>query len=119
MAEAESELVSGFATEYSSMKFGLLFLAEFSNTFLFSAMLVTLFFGGWQVPWVPGDLVQAIAPFVFMIKTYIGIFVFMWIRGTMPRIRIDQLLQLGWKALIPATLVWLMVSGALIKVVSG
>jgi len=65
LAEAESELVAGFATEYSSMKFGLLFLSEFSNVFIFSALLVTLFFGGWQVPWVSPDLIQPIAPIVF------------------------------------------------------
>jgi len=115
MAEAESELVSGFATEYSSMKFGLLFLSEFSNTFLFSALLVTLFFGGWQIPWVPGDLVQPIAPFVFMIKTYIGIFFIMAIRGTMPRVRVDQMLALGWKFLLPVSLGWVMITGVLIK----
>jgi NADH-quinone oxidoreductase subunit H len=115
LAEAESELVSGFATEYSSMKFGLLFLSEFSNTFLFSALLVTLFFGGWQVPWVSGDLIQPIAPIVFMIKTYIGIFFIMTIRGTLPRVRVDQLLALGWKFLLPASLAWVMITGLLVK----
>jgi NADH-quinone oxidoreductase subunit H len=115
LAEAESELVSGFATEYSSMKFGLLFLSEFSNVFLFSALVVTLFFGGWQVPWVSNDLIQPIAPIIFMLKTYIGIFFIMTIRGTLPRVRVDQLLALGWKVLLPASLAWVMVTGFALK----
>jgi NADH-quinone oxidoreductase subunit H len=117
LAEAESELVSGFATEYSSMKFGLLFLSEFSNTFIFSALMVILFFGGWQLPYVPPAMVQPIAPIVFMLKTYIGIFFLMAIRGTLPRVRVDQLLALGWKFLIPATLTWLLVTAFVIKVI--
>jgi len=116
LAEAESELVSGFATEYAGMKFGLLFLSEFSNSFIFSALMVTLFFGGWQIPWVSGDLIQPIAPVVFLIKTYIGIFFLMTIRGTMPRVRVDQLLALGWKALLPASLAWVMITALIIKV---
>jgi len=115
MSEAESELVSGFATEYSAMKFGLLFLSEFSNSFVISALGVTLFFGGWLVPWVSSEAIQPIAPVVFMIKVYIGIFVMMWIRGTFPRVRIDQLMQLGWKWLIPASLGWIMVTGLVMK----
>jgi NADH-quinone oxidoreductase subunit H len=117
LAEAESELVSGFATEYSAMKFGLLFLSEFSNVFLFSALTVTLFFGGWQIPWVSADLpwVQAIAPIVFMIKTYLGIFFIFTIRGTLPRLRVDQMLATGWKVLLPASLAWVMVTGFVIK----
>jgi NADH-quinone oxidoreductase subunit H len=118
LAEAESELVSGYATEYSAMKFGLLFLAEFSNVFMFSALTVTLFFGGWQIPWVSGDLpwVQLLAPLVFMIKTYIGIFFIFAIRGTLPRLRVDQMLAAGWKVLLPASLAWVMVTGLVIKV---
>ena len=116
LAEAESELVSGYATEYSAMKFGLLFLSEFSNVFLFSALTVTLFFGGWQVPWVPASLVQPVAPLVFMAKTYIGIFFIFAIRGTLPRLRVDQLLATGWKVLLPASLAWVMITGLVIKV---
>ena len=118
LAEAESELVAGFATEYSAMKFGLLFLAEFSNVFLFSALTVTLFFGGWQLPWVSGDLpwVQAIAPLVFMAKTYFGIFIIFAIRGTLPRLRVDQMLATGWKILLPASLAWVLVTGVVIKI---
>jgi len=115
LAEAESELVAGFSTEYASMKFGLLFLAEFSNVFLFSALMVTLFFGGWQIPWVSPELTQPIAPVVFMLKIYLGIFFIMTIRGTLPRLRVDQMLATGWKILLPAALAWVMVTGFIIK----
>lgn len=115
MSEAESELVAGFATEYASMKFGLLFLSEFSNTFIFSSLLVTLFLGGWQVPFVPVDAMGGWAAVVFLIKVYLVIFVLMWIRGTLPRVRIDQLLALGWKVLLPASIVWVMLTGAAVK----
>ena len=115
LAEAESELVAGFSTEYASMKFGLLFLAEFSNVFLFSALMVTLFFGGWQVPWVSPEITQPIAPIVFMLKTYLGIFFIFTIRGTLPRLRVDQMLATGWKILLPASLAWVMVTGFIIK----
>lgn len=110
LAEAESELVAGFASEYASMKFGLLFLAEFSNMFIMSALMVTLFFGGWKgLGPVPG-------PVVFILKTYIIIFVMMWIRGTFPRVRVDQLQALSWKVLLPVSLGWLMLYGVAIKV---
>ncbi len=82
------------------MRFGFLFLAEFTNMFIFSALGTMLFFGGWQVPWV-ADAGQWVAPFVFMVKIYIGIFVMMWARGTLPRFRVDQMLAFGWKVLIP------------------
>ncbi|GAB4281200.1 MAG: NADH-quinone oxidoreductase subunit NuoH [Coriobacteriia bacterium] len=114
MSEAESELITGFANEYSGMRFGFLFLAEFSNSFVMSALFVTLFFGGWLggAGVVPG-------PVVFMLKTYLCIAVLMWVRGTLPRIRIDQMLSLGWKALIPLSLVWIVVTGVALKVLSG
>ncbi len=115
MSEAESELVAGFATEYSSMKFGLLFLSEFSNSFIMAAVLVTLFLGGWRIPLMPYEWYAPVAPLVFILKTYLVIFVFMWIRGTMPRVRIDQLMTLGWKILLPASLGWLMLTGLFVK----
>jgi NADH-quinone oxidoreductase subunit H len=118
MSEADSELVAGFATEYSAMKFGLLFLAEFSNLFVMSALMVTLFFGGWRVPFVPdGTLAGMPGALVFIFKTYVMIFVLMWIRGTLPRVRVDQLQQVGWKGLLPASLVWLMVTAIVLKAV--
>jgi NADH-quinone oxidoreductase subunit H len=116
MSEADSELVAGYATEYSSMKFGLLFLSEFSNGFISAALLVTLFLGGWNLPFVPDDVLYGIgAPVIFMVKTYLVIFVFMWIRGTLPRVRIDQLLHLGWKVLLPLSLAWVMITAAGVK----
>ncbi len=119
MSEAESELVAGFATEYSSMRFGLIFLAEFSNSFVMSALAVTVFFGGWTLPFVPEAITAPIAPIIFVAKTYIGIFFLMWIRGTLPRVRIDQLMNLGWKWLIPTALAWVMIVGFVVKLVAG
>ncbi|MDO8950862.1 MAG: NADH-quinone oxidoreductase subunit NuoH [Actinomycetota bacterium] len=116
MSEAESELVGGFATEYSAMKFGLLFLSEFSNQFIVAALTVTLFFGGWTLPWVPEAVSNTFGPLTFMLKTYLVIAVMMWIRGTFPRVRIDQLMQLGWQRLIPISLAWIVISGVVIKV---
>ena len=117
MSEAESELVAGFASEYSAMKFGLLFLSEFSNSFIISAVGVTLFFGGWTLPWVSADIIAPIAPIIFVFKVYVGIFVFMWIRGTFPRVRIDQLMQIGWKWLIPLSLGLIVVTGTVLKLI--
>jgi NADH-quinone oxidoreductase subunit H len=119
MSEAESELIAGFSNEYSGMRFGLLFLSEFSNSFVISALAVTLFFGGWLVPGLEQNaLALTLGPLVFLIKTYAVIFVLMWIRGTLPRVRIDQMLSLGWKALIPLSLVWIMLTGILMRGVS-
>jgi len=119
MSEAESELISGFANEYSGMKFGFMFLAEFSNSFIIAALATTLFFGGWLIPGLERNaLALQLGPIVFMIKTYIGIFVLMWIRGTLPRVRVDQLLALGWKRLIPMSLAWVMLTGVIIKLPS-
>jgi len=107
MSEAESELITGFANEYGGMRFGFLYLAEFSNMFIVAAIGTMLFFGGWQLPWIttPGWA----APFVFMFKTYVGIFTMMWARGSLPRFRVDQMLAFCWKRLIPISLVWVVV----------
>jgi NADH-quinone oxidoreductase subunit H len=107
MSEAESELITGFANEYGGMRFGFLYLAEFSNMFIVAAVGTMLFFGGWQLPWIatPGW----VAPFVFMLKTYVGIFTMMWARGSLPRFRVDQMLAFCWKRLIPISLVWVVV----------
>jgi len=118
LSEAESELVAGFASEYSAMKFGVLFLSEFSNQFIMSAIGVAVFFGGWTLPGIPAgwyDAVPVLGPAIFMTKTYLGIFGLMWIRGTFPRVRIDQLMQIGWKWLIPASLVWIVLTGVVVK----
>jgi NADH-quinone oxidoreductase subunit H len=116
MSEAESELITGFANEYSGMRFAFMFLAEFSNMFVVSAIGVTLFFGGWLVPWADSSpLAAALGPVVFMLKTYVGIFVMMWVRGTLPRIRVDQMLAFSWKFLIPVSLVWVTASAVVMR----
>jgi NADH-quinone oxidoreductase subunit H len=114
LVEAEQEIVGGFHTEYSGMRFAMFFLAEYVNIFSMSAVAATLFLGGWNGPTfdglVPG-IVSAILPTVwFLLKTYFIVFLFFWIRATLPRLRYDQLMTLGWKGLIPTALVWLMLS---------
>lgn len=102
LPEAESELVAGYHTEYSGMKFGLFYLAEFLNTFLISAIGASLFFGGWQGPGVAQ--VPVLGVFYFFGKTIILIAVQLWFRGSLPRIRVDQLMNFGWKRLVPVML---------------
>ena len=97
LIECENELVAGFQTEYSSMKWALFMLGEYCHIIIASALITTLFLGGWQGPFLP-----PIAWFV--IKTYALVFFFIWIRGTFPRLRFDQLMQLGWKVLLPLAL---------------
>lgn len=114
MSEAEGELIGGWGTEYSSMRFGLMYLAEFSNSFILSAAIVTLFLGGWQIG-IPAVDNSWAAPFVFVIKTYLVIWFVQVIRGTWPRPRIDQYMHLGWKYLMPASLIWIAITGLVIK----
>lgn len=102
--EAESELVAGFHTEYSGMKFAMFFVGEYTNLFIVAAIAVTLFFGGWTGPILP--------PVIwFLIKTYALIFVWMWIRWTFPRVRVDQLMGFAWKVLTPVAFVNLAIVG--------
>ncbi len=109
LPEAESELVAGFHTEYSGMRFALFFLAEYTNMFIVSAMITTFFLGGYGGPILPG--------FVwFFIKTYLLVFVFLWFRWTFPRVRFDQLLNVSWKLLIPLSLLNLLVTGGILKI---
>src|SRR5213594_4884008 len=112
IAEAESELVSGYHTEYSGFRFSLFFLAEYANMFVASGLLVVLFLGGFTglipIPFVP-DVIAG--PFWFLIKTLFLVFVMMWIRWTLPRVRVDQLMNMCWKYLIPISLVNLAVIG--------
>jgi NADH-quinone oxidoreductase subunit H len=107
MSEAESELITGFSNEYGGMRFSFMYLAEFSNLFVVSAVGTILFFGGWQLPWLATP--AWLAPIVFIGKTYTGIFVMMWARGSLPRFRIDQMLSFCWKRLIPISLAWVVV----------
>ena len=117
VVEAESELVGGFHTEYSSFRFAIFFLAEFMNTITMSAIMVTLFFGG-PAGWVPPVAhLKWVFPIIwFLIKTSIFCFCYIWFRAALPRFRYDQLMDLGWKRLIPLSLGWmLIVAGFLIS----
>jgi len=105
--EAESELVAGFMTEYSGMRFALFFLAEYTNMFIMSALITLAFLGGWEGPILP-------APVWFLIKTYILIAIMMWARFTFPRLRSDQLMNFCWKILIPVSIINLIVIGFLV-----
>jgi NADH-quinone oxidoreductase subunit H len=112
LPEAESELVGGFHTEYSSMKFAMFFLAEYVNMVIVSSFCVTLFLGGWLFPFVSADssLNQGWLPLIwFLAKLFILLFGFIWLRGTLPRLRYDQFMRLGWKVLVPINLVWIVV----------
>jgi NADH-quinone oxidoreductase subunit H len=112
LPEAESELVGGFHTEYSSFKFAMFFLAEYINMVTVSALATTLFLGGWRAPWPISLWHGANAgwwPLLwFVAKVVLAIFVFIWLRGTLPRLRYDQFMQFGWKTLIPINLVWIL-----------
>ncbi len=113
LVEAEQELVGGFHTEYSSIRFALFFLAEFMNTVTMSAIIVTLFFGGPAGPdlgFLPGWLWGFVW---FFLKLLVFLFTFVWFRATLPRLRYDQLMDLGWKLLIPLALGWLLILGAI------
>ncbi len=108
LPEAESELVAGYHTEYSGMRFALFFLAEYSNIFIVSAIATTFFLGGYQGPFLPGIL-------WFLIKSYALVFIIIWFRWTFPRVRFDQLLNFSWKVLIPLTFINLLITGGLLK----
>ena len=114
LVEAEQELVGGYHTEYSSIRFAMFFLAEFMNVITMSAIMVTLFFGG-PNGWLVGpSWVRAILPTCwFMAKLFCFLFLFVWFRGTLPRFRYDQLMDLGWKVLIPLALFWFVMLGAM------
>lgn len=121
LPECESELVVGYQTEYSSMKLGLYMFGEYVNMFISCALITVLFFGGYNFPgidWAVAHLGETtttiISIFVFLGKTFFGIFLFMWIRWTLPRFRYDQLMHLGWKTFIPLALINLLVTGAVI-----
>jgi NADH-quinone oxidoreductase subunit H len=110
LPEAESELVAGFHTEYSSMKFGLFFLGEYSNIITICSIAVTLFLGGWNGPFLPDSL-----KFLwFFAKLAVLVFVFIWARWTLPRFRYDQLMHLGWKVLLPLSLANAMATAVMI-----
>ena len=113
LPEAEGELVGGFHTEYSSLKFALFFLAEYVNMVTVSALATTLFLGGWRAPWPISLWDQANVGWWPMLwffgKVFAFIFVFIWLRGTLPRLRYDQFMKFGWKVLIPVSIAWILI----------
>ncbi len=109
--EAESELIAGFHTEYSGMRFALFFLAEFTNVTIVSMVAVSLWLGGYQGPWLPGWI-------WFFVKVYALVFVIMWFRWTFPRLRFDQLMNFAWGVLIPIAIVNLLLTAVGVKVLS-
>ena len=119
LPESEQELVAGYHAEYSSLKFAMFFMAEYAHMITASAVVATLFFGGWHVPWLiePGDVsLQAslLKVAAFAVKTGFFMFLFLWVRWTLPRFRYDQVMWLGWRVLLPLSLLNVFVTGLLI-----
>lgn len=118
LVEAEQELVGGFHTEYSGFRFAMFFLAEYINMFNMCAITATFFLGGWLGPTFENFLppfLSSIMPIIWLgVKTFSLLFIFVWIRATLPRLRYDQLMELGWKRLIPASLIWLILSAVVL-----
>ena len=121
VVEGESEIVAGFHVEYSGMGFALFFLAEYANIILISALTALLFLGGWLSPfpesWASAPYIGILlgdGPHMFIAKTCFFIFCFLWFRATFPRYRYDQIMRLGWKILLPVTLIWIFVEGVLL-----
>jgi NADH-quinone oxidoreductase subunit H len=108
LPEADTELVAGYHTEYSGMRWGLFQMAEYVNLIVLSALCVTLFFGGWHGPWAP------LGPLWFFLKVVIFVSIFIWIRASLPRLRYDQLMRFGWKVLLPAATINALVTALLI-----
>lgn len=112
LPEAEQELVAGYQTEYGGFKFAMFYIGEYVAILTMSALIVTLFWGGWMGPWFPGII-------WFALKTFVFIFLFIWIRATLPRVRVDQLMGFGWKVLIPVALLNLVVTAVLVVLRGG
>lgn len=120
MPEAESELITGYHTEYSAMKFSLFMIAEYANMVTQSAMVATLFFGGWDIPFMSADNAGAVSfplvllsMLIMLLKVVFFIFFYIWIRWTLPRFRYDQLMSLGWKFLLPIALAYIVIVASL------
>ncbi|MBA1148548.1 NADH-quinone oxidoreductase subunit NuoH [Ectothiorhodospiraceae bacterium WFHF3C12] len=114
VAEGESEIVAGFHVEYSGMAFAVFFLAEYANMILISGLATIMFMGGWYSPFHGIPVIGADGLHWFLIKTAFFLFCYIWFRGTFPRFRYDQIMRLGWKVLIPVTVVWLVVESGMI-----
>jgi NADH-quinone oxidoreductase subunit H len=122
LPECESELIGGYHTEYTSMKLGLFLFAEYVSMFISSAVISILFFGGYHFPgesYFDGNTLAIISVLVFFAKTFFFVFIFMWIRWTIPRFRFDQLMHLGWKTLIPVAIINMLVTGVVIAISKG
>ena len=114
LPEAEAELVAGYNVEYSSMSFGLFFLGEYGNMILMSSMSTILFLGGWLPP-VDIHLFQHVPGFIwFLLKVTFLLFLFLWVRATLPRYRYDQLMRLGWKVFLPLSLIWIIITSSVV-----
>ena len=114
LPEAEAELVAGYNVEYSSMSFGLFFLGEYGNMILMSSMSTILFFGGWLPP-IDIDFFKNIPGFIwFLSKVTFLLFLFLWVRATLPRYRYDQLMRLGWKVFLPLSLIWIIITSSVV-----
>ncbi|MDE2007769.1 MAG: NADH-quinone oxidoreductase subunit NuoH [Rhodospirillales bacterium] len=111
LPEGESEIVAGFMVEYSSMSYALFFLGEYANIVLMSGMTTILFLGGWLAPF---GILPVLGPVWFVLKVCALLFVFIWVRGTFPRYRYDQLMRLGWKVFLPGSLVWLVITAGVL-----
>jgi NADH-quinone oxidoreductase subunit H len=118
LVEAENEIVGGYHTEYSGFRFALFFLAEYANIFNISAITTTLFLGGWHGPdfGTPAWISWFFPIFWFMFKSFLLVFLFVWIRASLPRMRYDQLMSFGWKRLIPISLMWIVLSSVTIAI---
>ncbi len=115
LPEAETELVAGYHTEYSAMKFAMFFMAEYLNMFTVGCLATLLFFGGWHGPLFGPPLLQAILPILwFAVKVFFFIFLYIWIRGTLPRFRYDQLMAFGWKFLLPLAIANIIVTSLIV-----
>jgi NADH-quinone oxidoreductase subunit H len=120
LPEAETELVAGFHTEYSALKFALFFMAEYVNMFTVSVMVTVLFLGGWYIPGLThifemGSIPYAVASHIgFLLKIFFFLFLYIWVRGTLPRFRFDQLMNFGWKFLLPLALANLIVTTVIV-----
>jgi NADH-quinone oxidoreductase subunit H len=111
VVEGESEIVAGHMIEYSGMTFALFFLAEYMNMILISTLTAVMFFGGWQAP-IAAPVLDWVPPFAWLLlKVFVIVSLFLWIRATFPRYRYDQIMRLGWKVFIPLTIVWIVVVG--------
>jgi len=126
LPEAESELIAGYHTEYSAMKFSLFFIAEYANMVTASALMVTLFFGGWDVPFTGRDNIgpysgwlTLLSMVIFFGKLLFFIFFFMWVRWTLPRFRYDQLMSLGWKIMLPLALAYIIIIAGVILILES